>query len=162
MPVWCFLVNEMEQVDETRCEHWIPHRGAMCLIDRVLLVDAERVVAEAEVPFDGLFVDGGCVPAWVAIEYMAQAVAAWAGRRARAAGGTPRVGYLLGSRRFDARRTSFPCGTKLRIEARCELVAANGLGQFDCRVEMEGQEVAVARISVYDPPEGALPPGGTQ
>jgi hypothetical protein len=50
----------------------------------------------------------------------------------------------------------------LRVEARCELMGANGLGQFDCRIEMDGEAVATARISVFDPPEGIdlLQPGG--
>ena len=145
----------MDRFENAPCEHWIPHRGAMRLIDRVLLVDAERSVAEVEVPFDGLFVRNDEVPAWVAIEYMAQTIAAWAGERMRASGGEPRAGLLLGSRRFEARRGSFPCGARLRIEARCELMAGNGLGQFDCRVEMDGEEVATARLSVYEPPGGA-------
>jgi predicted hotdog family 3-hydroxylacyl-ACP dehydratase len=138
-----------------RVENWIPHRGAMRLIDRVLRVDADIAVAEVDVPFDGLFVRDGVVPAWIGIEYMAQAVAAWAGARLRAGGGAPRAGLLLGTRRYAAHCDGFPCGALLRVEARCELMADNGLGQFDCRIAMDGTEVASARISVFDPPEGA-------
>jgi predicted hotdog family 3-hydroxylacyl-ACP dehydratase len=108
-----------------------------------------------DVPFDGLFVRDGAVPAWVGIEYMAQTVSAWAGARARGQGGAPRAGLLLGSRRYEARRNAFPSGARLRVEARCELMGANGLGQFDCRIEMDGEEVATARIAVFDPPGGA-------
>ena len=53
---------------------------------------------ELVVPEAGLFVEDGQVPAWVGIEYMAQAIAAWAGCRARAAGKPPQLGFLLGSR----------------------------------------------------------------
>ncbi|MDB5857876.1 MAG: hypothetical protein JWQ76_1565 [Ramlibacter sp.] len=153
----------MEKFGATgRIESYIPHRGAMRLIDRVLEVDDEHVVAEVDVPFDGLFVRDGRVPSWIAIEYMAQAVAAWAGSRARSQGGPPRAGLLLGSRRFEAKCDGFPSGARLRIEVRCELMGANGLGQFDCRIEMDGQEVAVARIAVLDPPEGStILQGGT-
>ena len=97
----------------------------------------------------------GAVPAWVAIEYMAQAVSAWAGARGRRAGGQPRPGLLLGSRKYEAKCESFPSGATLRVEAQCELIAANGLGTFDCRITMDGREVAVARIAVFDPPAGA-------
>jgi len=148
-------VDDMDGFGQERVERWIPQRGAMRLIDRVLAVDAEAVIAEVDVPFDGLFVREGEVPAWVGIEYMAQAVAAWAGARARSHGGEPRAGLLLGSRRYEARRGGFPCGARLRIEARCELMGANGLGQFDCRIHMDGEEVASARIAVFDAPEGA-------
>lgn len=46
----------MESVSSLRIESLIPHRGAMRLIDRVLQVDDDHVLAELEVPFDGLFV----------------------------------------------------------------------------------------------------------
>lgn len=152
----------MQSWAETRVESWIPHRGAMRLLDRVLLVDADQAVAEVDVPFDGLFVRDGQVPAWIGIEYMAQAVAAWAGGRARGRGGVPQAGLLLGSRRYEVRCDGFPCGAKLRVEARCELIGSNGLGQFDCRILMDGADVASARIAVLDPPEGTnlLQPGG--
>jgi predicted hotdog family 3-hydroxylacyl-ACP dehydratase len=145
----------MDASGANRVENWIPHRGAMRLIDRVLHVDAGQAVAEADVPFDGLFVRDGQVPSWVGIEYMAQAVAAWAGGRLRAQGAAPRAGLLLGTRRFEARCAGFPSGATLRIEACCELMGANGLGQFDCRILLDAVEVATARISVFDPPAGA-------
>jgi predicted hotdog family 3-hydroxylacyl-ACP dehydratase len=145
----------MDGFGEARVDSWIPHRGAMRLIDRVLAVDGDGAVAEVDVPFDGLFVRDGEVPSWIGIEYMAQTVAAWAGGRARARGGAPRAGLLLGSRRYEVRRGGFPCGARLRVEARCELIGENGLGLFDCRIELDGVPVATARISVFDPPEGA-------
>lgn len=144
----------MDGFRESRVEGWIPHRGAMRLIDRVVSVDADHAVAEVDVPFDGLFVREGEVPSWVGIEYMAQTVSAWAGARARTQGGPPRPGLLLGSRHYEVRRGGFPCGARLRIEARCELMGANGLGQFDCRIQMDGAELATGRISVFDPPAG--------
>lgn len=152
---------KMSPYNDTRPQAWIPHRGAMQLIDRVLEVGAEHSVAEVEVPADGLFVQGGQVPGWVGIEYMAQTVSAWAGGRARSSGQPPRVGLLLGTRRYEVRRPAFPSGARLRVEARCELMAGNGLGLFDCRILMDGEEVATATISVLDPDDGgALLRGG--
>ncbi|NML42588.1 hotdog family protein [Ramlibacter sp. G-1-2-2] len=144
-----------------RIENFIPHRAGMRLIDRLLEVDDEHVVAEVDVPFGGLFVRDGQVPSWIGIEYMAQTVSAWAGSRARGSGGQPRPGLLLGSRKYEVHCEGFPSGAKLRVEARVELVATNGLGQFDCRIRMNGEEVAGARISVLDPPEGSKLLGGT-
>lgn len=143
-----------------RIDTLVPHRGAMRLLDRVIEVDEEQAVAEVDVPFDGLFVRDGAVPAWVGIEYMAQTIALWAGARAVQAGGPPRLGFLLGSRRYEARRAAFPSGVSLRVEARCELIGSNGLGVFDCRIVMDGDTVATARVSVFEPPEGADPLAG--
>ena len=145
----------METMTDSRVERWIPHRGALRLIDRVLQVDGERAVAEVDVPFDGLFVREGGVPSWIGIEYMAQTVAAWAGLRAQHRGGVPRPGLLLGSRRYEARCDGFSSGACLRVEVLCELIGSNGLGQFDCRILQDGRELATARIAVLDPPDGA-------
>ena len=49
----------------------------------------------------------------------------------------------------------FPSGVTLRVEARCELIGSNGLGMFDCRILLAGDTVATARVSVFEPPEGA-------
>jgi predicted hotdog family 3-hydroxylacyl-ACP dehydratase len=135
----------MESLSSGRIESLIPHRGAMRLLDRVLQVDDDRVVAEVDVPFDGLFVRDGAVPSWVGLEYMAQA---------RQRGGVPHAGLLLGTRRYEAHCDGFASGACLRIEAQCELIGANGLGQFDCRITLDGNELAVSRISVLDPPDG--------
>lgn len=137
-------------------EQYIPHRGAMRLIDRLIEAGEEHAVAEVDVPDDGLFVRDGSVPAWVGIEYMAQTIAAWAGARALRTGGTPRLGFLLGSRRYEAQRPSFPCGATLRIETRCELTSSNGLGQFDCRIVLDGAGVATARLSVFEPEDASV------
>lgn len=144
----------METMTHTRAERWIPQQGAMRLIDRVLQVDGDRAVAEVDVPFDGLFVRDGQVPAWIGMEYMAQTVAAWAGARAQDRGHAPRPGLLLGTRRFEVHCDGFASGAVLRVEALCELMGSNGLGQFDCRITQDGRELAAARIAVLDPPEG--------
>ncbi|MFS2044934.1 hypothetical protein ACEN9Z_12955 [Stenotrophomonas geniculata] len=61
-------------------EEVVPHRQDMCLLQRITHWDQDTLEAELVVPEAGLFVENGEVPAWVGIEYMAQAIAAWAGR----------------------------------------------------------------------------------
>ncbi len=145
----------MNVIQGAALDAYLPHRGAMRLLDRVLVVDEEHAVAEVDVPLDGLFVRDARVPAWVGIEYMAQTVAAWAGHRAARRGGMPRMGYLLGSRRYSVRCDDFAGGSTLRVEVRCELIGDNGLGQFDCRIHgADGALLATALVSVFEPPEG--------
>jgi predicted hotdog family 3-hydroxylacyl-ACP dehydratase len=132
---------------------WVPHRGAMNLLDAVAHVDDLAVEARVRVPAQGPFNTDAGVPAWVGIEYMAQAVAAWSGARARGRGGSPRIGYLLGSRRYEAAVPVFEVGAELRVLAQCELTAENGLGMFDCRIEHGGRVVASGRLSVFEPPD---------
>jgi predicted hotdog family 3-hydroxylacyl-ACP dehydratase len=132
---------------------WVPHRGPMNLLDDVEHCDDHAIVARVRVPAGGLFHGADGVPAWVGIEYMAQAVAAWSGARARAGGGSPRIGYLLGSRRYEAAVPAFGVGAELRVFASCELMSDNGLGMFDCRIEQDGRVLASARLSVFEPPD---------
>ncbi|TWI13304.1 hotdog family protein [Aerolutibacter ruishenii] len=140
-----FPIHDIEQV--------IPHRGAMLLLDRVLDCDAESVAVELTVPIDSAFhVDGG-VPAYVGVEYMAQAVACWAGCQARERGMPPPVGFLLGTRRYDSAVPAFDSGQRLRVEARREILGENGLGVFACRILAEGRELATANVSVFEPPD---------
>jgi len=128
----------------------LPHDPPMVLLDRALSYDETTLIAEVEIrPESVLCADGG-VPAWVGIEYMAQAVAAHAGFKARLDGGLPSVGYLLGTRSYRSSLSSFPVGATLRIHIRA-LFTETGLGAFACRIDMDG-EVASATINVYQPP----------
>ncbi|WP_310374191.1 hypothetical protein [Rhodoferax ferrireducens] len=135
-------------------ETYIPHRGAMRLIDRLVSVGPDLVAVEADVRADRLFVQGAYLPAWVGVELMAQAIAAWAGARAMDRGEPVSIGFLLGTRRYVADCAGFAVGSVLRIEAHAELVADNGLGMFDCRIYAEEKELARAHVSVFEPKDG--------
>lgn len=129
----------------------VPHQQGMSLLDRVCHWDEQHIVAELVVPDEGLFVGSDGVPAWVGIEYMAQAIAAWAGCRARSAGNAPAIGFLLGTRRFTSSCTHFPCGSVLQVRASCELMADNGLGMFACQILIGDQVCCQANVSVFEP-----------
>lgn len=133
----------------------IPHRGTMLLIDRVLNYDADSIAVALQVPGDSPFHMGTGVPAYVGIEYMAQAVACWAGCMARLQGLPPPLGFLLGSRRYMSTVSQFASGCQLRVEARRELIGDNGLGVFACRILEGEQELANANVSVFEPPNAA-------
>ena len=138
-------IHDIEQV--------IPHRGTLLLLDRVLEYDLEWIAVELCVPADSPFhVDGG-VPAYVGVEYMAQAVACWAGCHARGRGEPPPIGFLLGTRRYECAVPLFRSGQRLRVEARREILGENGLGVFACRILAADQALATANVSVFEPPD---------
>lgn len=126
----------------------LPQSGPMVLLDEVTDCDAERVTCRAAVRPDGLFVEEGRVPAVVAIEYMAQAIGAFAGLRARAAGQPVRIGYLLGTREMTLGVDHFDVGDELVVEA-VHLFGGEQLGSFRCAVTRRGAPVAAATINVY-------------
>lgn len=133
----------------------VPHTGAMVLLDRVLSVDHESLCAEVKIGSETVFFDGDGVGSWVGIEYMAQAIAAHAGYLSSLRGDSVKVGFLLGARRYECSRPSFPLGSVLQVSVQKILQAENGLGAFECRID-DSQDatetaVAVATITVFQP-----------
>lgn len=129
----------------------VPHAGRMCLLDKAVDGDAESLNCEVTIKEDDLFFANGGVDAWVGIEYMAQAVAAWAGWRARLRGEKPRIGFLLGSRRYECKSPRFVLGDNLQVGVHRQFQADNGIGQFDCWIAIAGQTVAQATLTVFEP-----------
>jgi predicted hotdog family 3-hydroxylacyl-ACP dehydratase len=116
----------------------VPHSGRMLLLDRIVASDADTLTAEVTVRADSLFLDGGGVGAWVGVEYMAQTVAAFAGREALRHGRQMQPGVLLGTRRFTSNRPLFPLGCTLRVTARRDTTDDRGLSSFTCSIEGDG------------------------
>jgi len=135
--------------------HYVPHAGSMCLLDRLVDAGEDWLHAELTIAPDHLFLDsagaGSGVGAWVGIEYMAQAVAAWAGVQARRRGEAPKIGFLLGSRRYACTRASFALGETLRVEVRRVFEADNGMSQFDCALNIGDEAVVTAQLTVFGP-----------
>jgi predicted hotdog family 3-hydroxylacyl-ACP dehydratase len=79
---------------------------------------------------------------------MAQAAAALAGIDSRAEGGAARRGVLLGTRRYECDRPSFPLGCTLRVTARRTPSADKDVSMYECRIA--GEEIhAAATITIY-------------
>jgi predicted hotdog family 3-hydroxylacyl-ACP dehydratase len=151
MPFYCLPVSEAKTLALPPVEACVAHRGRMLLIHRLTQADNERAIAEVDVRADSPFARDDGIPAWIGLEYMAQTVAAWAGARALRLGAHPKLGFLLGTRRFESTVQIFPRGKVLRVDVHCEMMADNGLGQFDCQIEMDETVVCRARISVFEP-----------
>ena len=133
----------------------VPHRPPMLLLDRVLSYDGQCVTCETVLGPDSPFVDGGCVPGVVGIEYMAQAIAAGAGLSARdkGQGGAARMGFLLGYRNLTIAVDSFQVGDRLIVEARRSW-GENNVGSFACKVRRGGEVLVEGALTVY---QGPLP-----
>jgi predicted hotdog family 3-hydroxylacyl-ACP dehydratase len=133
----------------------VAHRGPMRLIDRVIEVSHTHAVAEADVRTDNLFfIAGRGVPAYVAIELLAQTIAAVDGFIRHDAGQPPKIGFLLGCRRYVARCPYISSGETLK--ARAEMIFADGaMFSFDCRIDDSVGEFAKARLNVYAPDQPA-------
>ncbi|MBV1932240.1 MAG: hotdog family protein [Porticoccaceae bacterium] len=116
----------------------VPHSGLMSLLDEVLDYNAESLSARVTIVEDSLLVEDRGVPAWVGIEYMAQAIAAYSGLMAKNAGQEVSVGFLLGTRKYTCNRAYFPVGARVKISVYEELRGDNGLGVFRCEITADG------------------------
>jgi predicted hotdog family 3-hydroxylacyl-ACP dehydratase len=87
---------------------------------------------------------------------MAQTVAAWAGWQSCLGGNPPKIGFLLGSRRYSCSVSEFSNGQRLHIHISKTFQADNGLGQFDCKIVMNDQEVAQAALTVFEPLDASV------
>lgn len=132
----------------------VPHGQPMSLLQQVLTVSDKGLVAGVAIESDSPFCEAGGVPALVAIEYMAQAVAAYAGHLALGAGGKVELGFLVGTRKYRSNVAFFTPGTDLTVCVKPLLKGDNGLSVFECRVAAEGIEVS-ANLNVFEPEDPA-------
>ncbi|MGH7653218.1 MAG: 3-hydroxylacyl-ACP dehydratase [Gemmatimonadaceae bacterium] len=128
----------------------VPHSGRMVLLDRLVAFDGESLTAEVLIRAEALFADEHGVGAWIGVEYMAQAVAALAGIKARRDGGRARIGYLVGARHYTCNVPYFPLGAALRISVRRDGPGDLRLGSFACSITGAGI-VADATVTVFQP-----------
>ncbi len=146
-----FLAEQMFDITDIQdISELLPHDRPMMLLDELLAADDSSLHCALTVREDGLFDSAGSVPAYLGLEYMAQAVAAYSGYQARLKGGQPKVGFLLGTRNFQCNSPRLSCGARLEVSAHCVVQAASGMASFDCQVSGAGIAQS-ARLSVYEP-----------
>jgi len=116
----------------------IPHSRRMALLDRIVASSAQSLTAEVTVREDSLFLDGSGVGAWVGIEYMAQAAAAFAGMVAHAHGGALRGGVLASVRRYECSRPEFPLGCRLHVTVRRDAASNETVSIFEGEIVGDG------------------------
>lgn len=126
----------------------LPHRPPMVLLDRLVHLEPERLEAEVTLTPASMFCEEGRVGAWVGLEYMAQAVAALAGARARLEGRPPRVGLLLGSREYRCDVPHFQVGQVLRVSASHVFFDPHGVSAMACAIEEASSRRPLARASL--------------
>jgi len=129
----------------------LPHSGPMVLLDRVIAADEESLCAEVRIRRNSLFCNADGVGAWVGLEYMAQAIGAYAGYTAKLRDDPIRIGFLLGTRRYQSSQPLFAVGSLLKVYAKRIFQSENGLASFDCHIDDENGQVAAANVTVFQP-----------
>lgn len=131
-------------------EDLVPHAAPMILIDHVCERQAGGLESTVRITEDCPFFEPRSgVPSYVGIEYIAQTVAALAGLRARRAGQDIQLGFLLGSRRFEASLPYFALGCELTVQVEAEYEAKDIAKYLGTITDDTGETVVRASVSVY-------------
>lgn len=139
-------------------EPYLPHAAPMALLDDITACGSEDIQCQVHIDSSTLFAGPDGVPNWVGVEYMAQAIAAWAGVQARRRGEPVKIGFLVSTRKMNCAVDAFPLCRSLNVFAQRVSISENGLATFDCRIELDQRELVSARINVFQPadPEAFL------
>jgi len=128
----------------------VPHSGSMVLLDRILDASEEDLTAQVTIGTNTLFLrEKAYVPAWIGIEYMAQAVAAWAGVQENKVGNKAKIGFLLGARKYNCISSKFLLGDVLTIHI-ARKYQESELAVFDCTIHSD-KLLATSALNVYQP-----------
>lgn len=141
-------------------EHIVPHDHPMILIDELLDYDVN--IGRCKVTIgkkSNFFCDQQQgVPSYVALEYMAQTIAAFANANRIEQAKKTTIGFLVSSRKFKVFVSQFDINAELIVIVEQLYVVNDGLAAFDCKVEQNGNIVAQAKINIFQPnnPESYL------
>ncbi|TQV87852.1 hotdog family protein [Aliikangiella coralliicola] len=130
----------------------IPHSPPMVLLDRIVKYSEQSLSAEIDLHEDSKFFDVGNngVPAWVGIEYMAQAIALFAGIKAKLKGQPIKLGFLLGTRKYHIDKKYLEGNQTYQINVTQLYMDDSGLASFDCDIKHGDEFYARAKLNVFE------------
>ena len=133
-------------------EQLLPHRSPMILLDQMIDATAMGSTCEVTIGPQTLFVESGGVPAFVGLEYMAQAIAAYGGYKSYLAGEPIAIGFLLGTPELRTYCQFFNCGQTLQIQV-THVWGERELMQFHCTIQdaLTGKLLQQAELNVFKP-----------
>lgn len=136
----------------TDLERLLPQKSPMILLSGYDESDApSRVTAYVDIDASSPFCEAEGVPACVALEYMAQAMALVVGRLRASRGLSAQIGFVLGSRKMETFVPFFERGARYRVTAACTY-EDESFGSFDCTVSsVSGALAARATMTAYQP-----------
>jgi predicted hotdog family 3-hydroxylacyl-ACP dehydratase len=138
-------------IDKSGIAARIPHSGSMCLLERVVEWDSEKIFCEAINHRDANhpLAQNGKLDATAAIEYAAQAMAVHGALIAESkADAKPRVGYLASVRDVNCNVPYLhTLAGALRIEA-TRLTGEESRVMYEFRVSNEGRVCVTGRAAV--------------
>ncbi|HEY6527498.1 MAG TPA: hypothetical protein VIZ65_02305 [Cellvibrionaceae bacterium] len=134
--------------------HLLPHADPMVLIHGFVDQGESWLIAAVDLSRANVFSTPEGIPSYVALEYMAQTISAYAGSQNAARDLPPQIGFLLGTRQFESNLVYLPSEgvALLRVDAIFAEEAAVCL--FECSMyspDTPNTQLAWATIKVFQP-----------
>jgi len=137
-----------------KIEDVLSHREPMILLDALSDYDENTCTCCVKITPKSPFYDKNKegVPSYIGCEYMAQAIAAYAGAAALDKNNKIKIGFLLGSRKYKTFRPIFKNNNQLKIKVEKLYQEDSGLSVFECEITDEQSHLlAQAKINVFQP-----------
>ena len=136
-------------------ERYLPHSGAMVLLDEVLSYDSEHITTSLCVSENNAFLnEKGEFELFQSIELMAQSVGVLRGFANEK--DSNKLGFLLSVRGLKIHKNAVKIGTKLSIEALESMRDESGFVLYACKVWENGTLLVEANISLLNPNDEML------
>jgi predicted hotdog family 3-hydroxylacyl-ACP dehydratase len=137
-------------IDQEQWRHLIPHSGAMCLLDTVVLWNDDYIVitTQSHRRLDNPLRDGAILRSVHLCEYGAQAMAVHGGLLAQRDGAVARPGFLVSLRAvklYIARIDDLSGSLTVRAE---KILAGETSWQYEFRIEHADRPLAEGRAAV--------------
>ncbi len=134
----------------------LPHSSSMLLLDRVAHVDDDQAIAEVTLSAEHLFADEqGRIPTYFGMELMAQTIGVWSGNQKLKQHKPVYLGFLLGSRKFEAKQAFLPLEQKLTVLVKPVLMDED-LGLFSCELYAGDKLLATSEVKAIQPDDEAM------
>ena len=133
----------------------LPHRPPMIVISAVEIVDVDKGILTARADIhqeDILYQESfGGVPAYSAIEYMAQAIGCFVGYHDLSQGKKPGIGFVLGTRKLQIFDVCLKKDEAYSIDVKA-LFCDETIASFDCTIKDKNDSlIATAILNAYRP-----------
>jgi len=127
----------------------LTHEGSALLIDKIESCGVSDLSATVLHDRNTLYSDDqGNVPTWVGLEYMAQAISAFAGIKSLQENEPIRIGLLLGVRQYKIFTSQFKKNSPVIIEVEEIFRDETNFAMFDCEIKSSGDGCLLATAQV--------------
>lgn len=132
---------------------YLMHADDIVLIDEVIEFKQGSIVSLTYIKPSTAFLENGELAIHKSIEMIAQTLGVYQGKLAELAGKKPRLGFLLGCRKFHIYVSSLKIGDKVQIVAKESLQDEAGFGVYDCELFANDKLGVKASLNVFSPDE---------